>query len=119
MRASVSSTREPMKPESRPSSEQGLVSAGNLTGPLITSSPSTPVKHTSLVCEVSSVCIKRLFDNAGFLRTKPRDSALRAVTKEVVGLHVLLTGSLFGDDILRRLLLRVSLAKPTSAPLRF
>ena len=32
MRASVSSTREPMKPESRPSSEQGLDSAVNLTG---------------------------------------------------------------------------------------
>jgi DNA-binding transcriptional LysR family regulator len=39
MRASVSSTREPMKPESRPSSEQGLASAVNLAGPLITSSP--------------------------------------------------------------------------------
>jgi hypothetical protein len=56
--------------------------------------------------------LKRLFDNAGLPTTKPRDSALRAVTKEVVGLHVLLTGSLFGDDILRMLLLRVSLAKP-------
>ena len=32
MRASVSSTREPMKPESRPSSEQGLASAVNLAG---------------------------------------------------------------------------------------
>jgi len=32
MRASVSSTREPMKPESRPSSEQGLASAVNLSG---------------------------------------------------------------------------------------
>jgi hypothetical protein len=59
--------------------------------------------------------LKRLFDNAGLPTTKP----LRAVTKEVVGLHVLLTGSLFGDDILRMLLLRVSLAKPTSVPLRF
>src|SRR5215469_16127475 len=108
-----------MKPESRPSSEQGLVSAGNLAGPLITSSPSTPVKHTSLVSEVSSVCIKRLFDNAGFLRTKPRVSALRAVTKEVVGIRVLLSRPLFGGGTLRRLLLRVSLGKSTSAPLRF
>jgi hypothetical protein len=41
------------------------------------------------------------------------------VNKEVVGIHVLLTRSLFGGGILRRLLLRVSLAKSTSAPLRF
>ena len=33
--------------------------------------------------------LKRLFDNAGLPTTKPRDSALRAVTKEVVGLPVL------------------------------
>jgi hypothetical protein len=32
IRASVSSTQEPMKPESRPSSEQGLASAANLAG---------------------------------------------------------------------------------------
>jgi hypothetical protein len=38
--------------------------------------------------------------------------------KEVVGIHVLLTRSLFGDNIPRTLLLRVSLAKPTSVPLR-
>jgi hypothetical protein len=31
MRGSVSSTREPMKPESRPSSEQGLASAVNVS----------------------------------------------------------------------------------------
>ena len=43
----------------------------------------------------------------------------QAVTKEAVGIHVLLTRSLFGDGIPRRLLRRVSLAKPTSAPLRF
>jgi len=30
IRASVSSTREPVKPEARPSSEQGLASAVNL-----------------------------------------------------------------------------------------
>jgi len=50
-----------------------------------------------------------LSDNAGLPTTKPRDSALRAVTKEVVGIHVLLTRSLFGGDILRRLIRRVSL----------
>jgi hypothetical protein len=37
--------------------------------------------------------------NAGLPTTKPRDSALRAV-KEVVGIHVLLTRSVSGDDIL-------------------
>src|SRR6476659_4585505 len=40
----------------------------------------------------------------------------KKVTKEVVGIHVLLTRSLFACDILRRFLRRVSLAKPTSAP---
>jgi hypothetical protein len=46
---------------------------------------------------------------------KRRD--LQEITKEVVGIHVLLTRSLFDGGIPRRLLLRVSLAKPTSAPL--
>jgi hypothetical protein len=41
------------------------------------------------------------------------------ITKEVVEIHILLTRSLFADDILRRLLRRASVAKPTSAPLRF
>ena len=41
------------------------------------------------------------------------------VTKAVVGIHVLLTRSLFGAGILHRLLLHVSLAKRTSAPVRF
>jgi hypothetical protein len=41
------------------------------------------------------------------------------ITKEVGGIQVLLTHWLFASDILRRLLQRVSLAKPTSAPLRF
>jgi len=96
MRASVSFTREAMKPESCPGSEQGLDSAVNLVGPLITSSS----RH-------------RWLSNAS------RDSALRAVPKEVVEVHVLLTRSLFACGILRRLLQRVSLAKPTSAGLRF
>jgi hypothetical protein len=60
-----------------------------------------------------------LLDNAGFPTTKPRDSALRAITKEAAGIHVLPTRLLFGDGIPRRLLRRVSLAKPTSALLRF
>jgi hypothetical protein len=42
---------------------------------------------------------------------------LQEITKEVVEIHVLLTRSLFGAGILRRLLLRVSLAKPLSAAL--
>ncbi len=114
-----------MKPESRPSSEQGLASAVNLAGPLITSSPrhpwlSTPPLADLLYRSVLALHLKRLFDNAGLPTTKPRDSALRAVIiKEAVGIHVLLRRSLFGDGILRRLLPRVSLAKPTSAPLPF
>src|ERR1700676_1519894 len=39
------------------------------------------------------------------------------VNKEVVGIHVLLTRLLFACDILRRLLLHVSLVKPTSLEL--
>jgi hypothetical protein len=44
---------------------------------------------------------------------------LQAAIKAVAGIHVLLTHSLFGGGTPRRFLLRVSLAKPTSAPLRF
>jgi hypothetical protein len=74
----------------------------------------------SFVAEVFlALHFKRSFDNAGFPSIKPRDSALRAVTKVAVGIHVLLTRSFFGDGTPRRLLQRVSLAKLTSAPLRF
>ena len=45
-------------------------------------------------------------------------SSLKALPKEVVGIHVLLTRPLCGGGIPRRLLRRVWLAKPTSAPLR-
>ena len=38
--------------------------------------------------------------------------ALQAAVKAVIGIHVLLTHSLFGDGILRKLLARVSLGKP-------
>jgi len=41
------------------------------------------------------------------------------ITKEVVGIHVFLTRSLFGGDIPHRLLAHVSRARSTSAPLRF
>ena len=44
---------------------------------------------------------------------------LFGVNKEAAAIHVLLTRSLFGSSILRRLLPRVSLAKSTSAPVRF
>ena len=50
------------------------------------------------------------------LGTKGR--ALQEVTKEAVGIHVPPTRSLFACDIPRRLLQRVSLAKPTSVPVR-
>jgi hypothetical protein len=44
---------------------------------------------------------------------------MQQVSKEAVGFRSLLTRSLFGDGIPRRLPLHVSLAKSTSAPLRF
>jgi hypothetical protein len=54
-----------------------------------------------------------------FIQTPLAKQASSSVTKEVVGIHVLLTRSFFGDGIPRRLLPRVLPAKPTSAPLRF
>src|SRR5262245_17790821 len=47
------------------------------------------------------------------------DPGIGQVSKEVVGIHVLLNRSLYGDGTPHRSLRRVSLAKPTSAPLRF
>jgi hypothetical protein len=44
---------------------------------------------------------------------------LQEIIKEVVGTHILLTRSLFGDGIPRRMFRRVSLTKSTSALLRF
>src|SRR6202008_3107913 len=41
------------------------------------------------------------------------------IVKEVAGIYLLLTHSLFGGDIPHRFLRRAFLAKPTSAPLRF
>src|ERR1700732_5309876 len=85
----------------------------------------TPLaKHASfsgsLVAEVSSLCISSVcFDSAGLPTTKPRDSAPRAVTKEVVGIRVLLTRSPFAGGIPRRVLRRVSLATSTFVPWRF
>jgi hypothetical protein len=114
-----------MKPESRPSSEQGLASAVNLAGAFDHDFTQTPLaKHASfsgsLVAEVSSLCISSVcLITLDFPTTKPRDSALRAVTKEVVGIRVLLTRLLFGDGIPRKLLPPVSAVKSTSAPLRF
>ena len=50
--------------------------------------------------------------------TLERMEELEEISKEVVGIHDPVTRWLFADDILRRLLLRVSLAKSTSAPVR-
>ena len=47
------------------------------------------------------------------------DRELQEVSKEVVGIHVLLTRSLFGDGIPRKFLLPVSPVKLTSAPSPF
>jgi hypothetical protein len=49
----------------------------------------------------------------------PFGSLNASFTKEVVGIHVLVTHPLFGGDILRGFLQRVSPAKLTSAPVRF
>ena len=60
--------------------------------------------------------------NPGVLRPETlerKGTALQEVIKEVVGIRVHLTHSLFGHGMLRRLILRVFLAKATSAPLRF
>jgi hypothetical protein len=57
-----------------------------------------------------SVCIRLVRRNA---------ESLQETFKVVVGSHVLLPRSFFSGDIPRRLLQRVSLAKPTSAPWRF
>jgi hypothetical protein len=111
-----------MKPESRPSSEQALASGVNLAGAFDHEFTQTPLaKHASfsgsLVAEVSSLCISSVcLKTLDFPQPNRRDSALRAVTKEVVGIRVLLMRSLFVCDIPRRLLGRVSLAKSTSAP---
>jgi len=49
------------------------------------------------------------------LNIKKGAGELLEITKEAVGIHVLLTRLFFGDDILRRLPPRVSLAKWISA----
>ena len=114
-----------MKPESRPISEQGLVSAVNLPGAFDHELTQTPLaKHASfsgsLVAEVSSLCISSVCLITLDVPKPNRETArCEHFTKEVVGIRVLLTRSLFACDILHRLLLRVSLAKSTSAPLRF
>jgi hypothetical protein len=52
------------------------------------------------------------------LKTTRLEIPRREVTKEVVGFGVPMTRSLSGDGIPRKLLLLVSPAKPTYAPLR-
>ena len=113
MRASVSYTQEPMKPGSCPSSEQGLASAVNLSGPLITSSPrhpwlSTPLFSGSLVAEVSSLCISSAcLITLEFPTTKPRDSELQETTKEVVGIPRLQPVIVLCTNDLRKMILHV------------
>ena len=59
-------------------------------------------------------------ENGDGFRAEPNEGReLQAVTKVVVGIHVLPMHPLFGDDIPRRLPRRVSLVKPTSVPSRF
>src|SRR5262249_21361525 len=78
IRASVSYTREPMKPEPRTSSGQGLASAVNLARALITSQ--TPLaKHASfsgsLAAEVSSLCVSTVCLMVDFPQTERQRAA--------------------------------------------
>jgi len=57
--------------------------------------------------------------SAAVSRVAERANLVPFITKEALGIHALLVRSLFGGGIPRRLLLRVSLAKPTSAPWQF
>jgi hypothetical protein len=89
------------------------------------------VNWKNAICRVLSACDQPnpLVPVVAGLRTKDtvpepetvqrKARSLQAAIKEVAGIHVLLVHSLFGDDIPRKLLLRVSAAKPPSAPLRF
>jgi hypothetical protein len=80
MRASVSSTREPMKPESPRAANR--VSECRQSGGVDHEFTQTPLaKHASLsgslVAEVSSLCISSVrLITLGLPRNKPRDSAL-------------------------------------------
>jgi ATP dependent DNA ligase-like protein len=67
---------------------------------------------------ISKTASENTFPRSGLTRrfrfalsVERKSRALRTVTKERVGIHVLLTRSLFGDGILRRLLPPVSLAR--------
>ena len=60
-----------------------------------------------------------LINSSTILKARRLAISLQEVSKEVVGIRVLLTRSLFDGGIPRRLLLRVFLEKPTSAHLRF
>jgi hypothetical protein len=52
-------------------------------------------------------------------RFEQKGGSCKKITKEVVGINVLLRRSLFGDGTPRRLLRRVSLTKSASRQLRF
>ena len=60
-----------------------------------------------------------LFAETLSVRTAQRAPGSKSFTEEVAGIHVLLTRSLFAGDILRKLLVRVSPVKSTSADLRY
>ena len=76
----------------------------------------SPVSRIRLVPVVVEMWTEYRVPELGMLNER---QALQAVSKEAVGIHVLLTRLLFGDGIPHRSLRRVSLRKRTSAPLRF
>ena len=75
---------------------------------------SPPLQHEQ---NVAGSYVVRLQDKASIFGTPTVRH--QQINKGVVGIYVLLTRSLFGGGTLRRFLRRVSLGKPTSAPLQF
>jgi hypothetical protein len=84
---------------------------GNIKVVRTQSAPNFSLSLKIILCDLRDLCVSQFPGRRG----DPR----KAVTKGVVGIHVLLTRPLFACGIPRSLLLRVSLAKLTSAPLRF
>ena len=88
------------------------------TSCLMSNSDELALAHGYVGSCATNLANRRSF-RIGSLLSLKETRALRAITKEVVGIRAVLTHPLFGGGIPRKLLLRVSLARPTSAPLRF
>ncbi len=84
---------------------------------ILLNSENVLMQRPAPVHRVSLLPIVLLENFAGGALNEKQETA--KVTKEVVGIHALLTRSFFGGGIPRRLLVRVSLTKSTSVPVRF